>query len=121
MRLHIVLALLLVIGTAAYGISRAQTTLFGPELAIYSPKPNAVVPQIFTLQGFAEHAVYLTVNDQRIFPNPDGFFEKKMLLPVGDSIVEVYAESRQKRETIIHLPLTITAYDINEENSEDER
>ena len=82
MRIHLLIfPVLLIIITVSYGMFRAQTTLFGPRLTIYSPEPNTTIPQYSVLRGNVQQAVYLAVNDQQIFPNPEGFFEHPCYFP----------------------------------------
>ena len=108
----------------AYGLFRSQTILFGPQLTILAPEPHSSVPQIFTVEAVTKNATYLTINDQRVYPDRNGYFEQDLLLPTGYTIVKVYAKNRQNREKIIHLPLYITHHDnrekTNKENEEQE-
>ena len=117
MRIHTVLVCVLIVGAAVYGTVQARFSIFGPAVTILEPAPFDILPQSFTLRGTAGNAVYLTVNDRRIFPNRSGMFETDLLMPGGYTIVEVYAHSRQKRKTVIHLPLYIKHYDDKKENN----
>ena len=111
MKISFVITIIFVIIIISYGVFRANTIIFGPSVTVYFPEPHSTQPQEFTLDGMVKDVSYLTVNDQRVLPTRDGLFKKKLLLPVGYNVVEVYALSRQKRETIIHLPLYIKEHD----------
>ena len=113
MRISTITAIALVIIVSTYAFFRAQPFLFGPTLEVLSPEPHQRLPHAFTLRGFTENSIYLSINDQRIYPDEKGFFEKDLVLPAGYTIVKLYAHNRQKRKRIIHLPLSIQPYDKN--------
>ncbi|MCY4577012.1 MAG: hypothetical protein OXB96_01080 [Candidatus Kaiserbacteria bacterium] len=117
MRVSTIVALLLILIVGAYTFLRAQPLLFGPTLTVLSPEPQQHVPHAFTLHGFTENSTYLSINDQRVYPDKKGFFKKDLVLPAGYTIVKLYAHNRQKREQIIHLPLYIQPYDTLQKNS----
>lgn len=106
-----VLAILLVSITVAYALLRAPAFLFGPSLEIFSPEPNTSVPQHFTLDGQVRNSVFLSVNDRRLYPDREGYFRTDVVLPTGHAIVKIYARNRQRRETVIHIPLHIRSTD----------
>ena len=117
MRVSTITALFLILIVGTYTFLRAQSFLFGPTLTVVFPKPHQYVPHTFTLRGLAENSTYISINDQRVYPDKKGHFEKDLVLPTGYTIVKLYAHNRQKREQIIHLPLYIQPYDTNQENS----
>ena len=120
MHVRIIISLFLVFSVGVYAFFRAQSFLFGPDLTILSPIPYQYVSQEFTLKGFAENTAYLSINDRRMYPDEDGFFEKNLVLPTGYTIVKLYARNRQKRERIIYLPLYIQSYDTDKKNNNKE-
>ena len=120
MRAGHLLIILLVAVTIIYALFRAETLIAGPSVTVFSPIAHEELPQFFTLDGNVQDAVYLAINDQRIYPDSEGFFEKDLVLPPGYTIVEVYARSRHGQEEIIHLPLHIYAYDTNEKDRDEE-
>ena len=99
---------------------RSQVFIFGPTLEVEFPRPHQHIPQVFTLRGSTQNTTYLSVNDRRIYPDENGFFERDLALPSGYTIVKLYAHNRQKRERIIYLPLYIQSYDTKQENSDEE-
>ena len=113
MRVSTIAAFLVTLIVGIYAFFRAQSFLFGPTLEVVFPTPNQHITNAFTLQGFTENSTYLSINDQRIYPDEKGFFEKDLVFPAGYTIVKLYAHSRQKREQIIYLPLYIQPYDTN--------
>ncbi len=113
MRVSTITAIALVIIVSTYAFFRAQPFLFGPTLEVLFPEPHQHLPHAFTLRGFTENSIYLSINDQRIYPDEKGFFEKDLVLPAGYTIVKLYAHNRQKHKRIIHLPLSIQPYDKN--------
>ena len=114
------IALVLVVGTIIYGTLRAQSFFFGPTVTILHPAPHAEIAQVSTLQGEVEGAAYLSVNDQRVYPNQQGVFTAELLLPAGYTVVTVYARNRRDRETIIYLPLYISTYEKSKHDNEEE-
>ena len=117
MRANTIISLFLVFGVVVYAFFRAQSFLFGPIITILFPAPHQHVSQEFTLRGFTENTTYLSINDRRIYPDGEGFFEKDLVLPSGYTIVKLYAHNRQKREQIIYLPLYIQPYAIKEKDA----
>ena len=121
MRVSTIAAIILTLIVGIYTFFRAQSFLFGPELEVLFPEPYQHVPHTLTLRGFTKNSTYLSINDQRTYPDEKGFFEKDLVLPVGYTIVKLYAHSRQKRERIINLPLYIQSHDTSQENSSQEK
>lgn len=120
MRIATIAALLLIIMVGTYAFFRGQSFLFGPTLVVLSPEPHRRMPHTFTLHGQVKNSTYLAINDQRIYPDKKGFFEKDLALAAGYTIVKLYAHNRQKREQIIYLPLYIQPHDPIQENSDKE-
>ena len=116
MRISTVAALSIAVIVGTYAFLRAQSFLFGPTLEVLFPEPHQHLPHAFTLRGLTKNNTYLSINDQRIYPDKKGFFEKDLVLPAGYTIVKLYAHNRQKREQIIYLPLYIQPYDTIQEN-----
>lgn len=115
MRISTGVSLVIVLIVSTYAFFRAQSFLFGPTLEVLSPKPHQHVQHAFTLHGFTKNSTYLSINDQRIYPDKKGFFEKDLVLAKGYTIVTLYAHNRQKREQIIYLPLYIQPHDSIQE------
>ena len=120
MRVSTIAALLLILIVGGYAFLRAQPFLFGPTLEVHFPQPHQHLPHTFTLHGTVKNSTYLSINDQRIYPDEQGSFAKDLALPAGYTIVKVYAHNRQKREQVIYLPLYIQSYDTTQKNSEEE-
>lgn len=117
MRAGTIFSFFLVLVVFVYAFFRAQSFLFGPTLTVLFPASYERVSQEFTLRGFTENATYLSINDRRIYPDEEGFFEKDLILPAGYTIVKLYAYNRQKRERIIYLPLYIQPYATKEKDA----
>lgn len=94
-----------------YTFFRSQVFIFGPVLEVQFPEPHQKVSSVFTIKGTAHNVTFLSVNDQRVYPEKNGSFEKDLALPTGYTIVKLYAHDRQKRERVIHFPLYIQPYD----------
>ena len=107
MRLSTIAVIALIAATVVYAGFRSQTLFRGPPVTIISPAAHTMVPQVVTIVGFTEQATYLTVNDRQIYPDPNGHFEHTLVLPVGYTVVEVFARNRHAREKVIHLPLDV--------------
>lgn len=117
MRLIHIAIIVLVLVTIVYALSRTETLIAGPSLDVHSPAPRDTVPQFFTVDGVVTDAVYLSVNDQRVYPDHAGFFKKDLVASAGPAIIEVYARDRRGQETIIHVPLHIHTHDIDQEET----
>ena len=116
MRNENILALIIIIGTIGYILFRSQVFLFGPTLIVHSPLPHSTIQQLTIVDGITENAVFLTINDQRVFPDRNGLFREEVLLPVGYTIVEVYARSRQGKEKVVRLPLYVEPHNPQEQS-----
>ena len=114
MRALTIVSIILIIITVGYALLRSESFILGPTIIIEYPTTGEHVSQVFSVRGTVEDVSYLTLNDQRIYPDRAGIFEEDLVLPVGYTVIEVYARNRQKRETIIHLPLYIQPYDNKE-------
>ena len=120
MRVSTIVAILLIPIVGSYAFLRAQPFLFGPTLEVHFPEPQQHISHSFTLRGFTKNSTYLSINDQRIYPDKKGVFEKDLVLPAGYTIVKLYAHNRQKREQVIYLPLYIQPYDTSQKNNNKE-
>ena len=120
MRVRALFLFLVVLAVLLYGLSRAHILLFGPTLTVFSPQPHEEISQLFVVSGEVQNAVYLSVNDKTVLPDRSGLFEHALTLPVGRSIVEVYARSRQRRETVHHIPVIVIPLYAKKENNQEE-
>ena len=118
MRALTIVSIILIIITVGYALLRSESVILGPAVIIEYPEANERVAQVFSVRGVVDDASYLTLNDRRIYPDRDGVFEEELVLPTGYTIVKVYARNRQKRETIIYLPLYIQPYDYKTEHED---
>lgn len=107
MRASISIAVLLVLLVSVYTFFRAGSFIFGPEIVVFSPVEHQISSPMLTITGTVAHATYFSINDRRVWPDKDGFFEETLVLSTGYTIVKLYAHNRQRRERIIFLPLYI--------------
>jgi hypothetical protein len=97
MRTTVILVLVLLVG---YGAIKAFPLLRGPyiELAIpsdYTSSPDGYV----VLKGVAHNTEALFLNNGPLLIDPEGGFEKRLLLPRGGAILTLVASDRFGRQT----------------------
>ena len=116
--------LLIVAIVFTYAAFRSTALRTGPVLTIEGPEAHAVVPQRITIRGTVENVTFLTVNDQRVFPQRDGTFSHVVALPIGYTVLELYASNKRAQELTTTLPLTVvtsnTYANSKKENTEEE-
>lgn len=109
------------VSIVAYGIIRAETAFSGPSATIDSHIPYQTSPQEIRLTGEITNAVFLSVNDRRIYPDGDGRFETYLVLPTGYTVITVHTKDRHGRENDTLLPLYIREYADKKESDNEER
>ena len=123
MRILTVFVFIIIVITIAYGLSRAVSFIGGPIIDIYEPTELETISQRVVVSGRVRFAHYLSVNQKQIYPDREGMFEVVLALPVGYTMIEIYARDRRQKEKRVRIPLFVNAsqfYDKQEENNNQE-
>lgn len=101
---------LLVLGLlfALYCLFQARFLILGPGVSITSHKDGTAVhePQI-TLSGRARNAAWISLNDRQIFTDEKGFWNEKLILSDGLSIMTLRVRDRFGRESVSSVRLVL--------------
>lgn len=91
----IVLAVLLFVTTASYGMFQARLLINGPELSLLSPAPyETITTTLMEIKGETKNVNTVKINGQTITMNTNGDFSEKLITPNGYGIILVEAENR---------------------------
>ena len=71
----------------------------GPSVTIISPTPGTRVKSPVILEGITKLADEIKINERVIFITPERKFREVLALPKGYNDIEVYARSRDGRES----------------------
>lgn len=96
----------IILFVVGYAASRSIAYVSGPTLEVLEPSNNAIVEgSLVTVRGDAKRVSKLTLNGREIFTNEEGYFEERLVLPPGYTIMTLTAEDRFNRETseTLHL------------------
>lgn len=87
---------------SGYVIWLVHPIFLGPKLAIINPGKLEITTrdQGFLLVGGADNRANLTINDEAVYPNKEGYFSKNIELNIGFNRIKVIAKNRFNRETI---------------------
>ncbi len=92
-KIKFLFAFSIILLVAIYGYHQSKNLFAGPGIVIISPKPfNTIYEDLITVRGTAKRAILLTLNDQQIFTDSNGYFEEQLLPPKGYNIITVKAK-----------------------------
>jgi len=89
-----------------YAYNRSKNLIFGPKIAIESPKSGTTFTNdLISLNGTITNASEIFLNDRQIFTDEHGNFSEEILLHYGYNIIEVAATDRfgHKKEHILQF------------------
>jgi len=93
-------AILLAVGTLAYGLFQARTLIAGPELTVTSPRPGETVEgPVYSVRGSAHNISRVRINGRAITTDLSGKFEETLVTPDGYGVLLVEAENRLGKYT----------------------
>ncbi len=101
--------LLILLGTlfAIYCLFQARFLVFGPGITVFYPLDGAVATSsVIRITGQARNAARLTLNGSPIFTDERGYWEEKLILSPGTSIMTVLVRDRFGREAESHVRIT---------------
>ncbi len=81
--------------------------LFPPSISLSSPKDESVVAREVNVSGKTDSKATLTINDQSVFVNTNGEFEKKISLFPGKSTITIKAKNRFGKESTLQRVVTV--------------
>ena len=85
---------------AGYSLFQARLLVIGPRIEIISYEGGTSSDsQLIVLNGIAENAAWITINDRQIFTDENGNWSEKLVASDGPSIITVKAKDRFGRET----------------------
>ncbi len=89
--LLIALFLLLV----SYSLFQARALILGPQVSIETPRDGETVREpLLTLSGKSRNAAWLELNGAQIFTDENGYWEEKLLVSSGLSIMTIKVRDR---------------------------
>lgn len=102
-----ILAIVGVVFVLAYIFWQVSVILEKPNLEINFPKEDtAVSVSNLTVEGQVSLGDALSLNNQPVYPNENGFFKKEIELLAGVNVLEIKAVSRFGKETKIIRKVT---------------
>ena len=124
MIVKVVLIVIIVCVVITYAIMRSETLRTGPVITITSSIPRILEDtQIINLKGNVKNTSFFTINDQRVYPDNNSNFDHSIALPIGYTIIELYATNKHAQETTRLLPIHTLKeqYDNKENNKNNEK
>jgi hypothetical protein len=91
---HIIFASLCLI-VILYCIFQARFVLLGSGVRITYPENGALVAApLLTVEGRAKNIAWISLNDRQIFTDENGFWQEKLMVSSGPSIITVKTRDR---------------------------
>lgn len=79
-----------------------------PELAVYAPDEEVITDkQLIQIEGEAEAEVVLTINDQEVLSDSQGYFKELVGLQPGMNIVEIKAKKKYSQENTVYRKIMV--------------
>lgn len=84
-----------------YALFQGRSLILGPRISLDIPEDNTSLPQgVYTAKGVAKNATVVSINDHRIYTDPKGNFESKLIAHEGVNIIKLAAIDRFGRERV---------------------
>lgn len=78
-----------------YGYFRSRGVISGVHIVVDSIQDGQTLSDsLVTLHGTAKNALTLTINDRPILVDQKGVFTESLSVPVGYSVIKIYAEDK---------------------------
>ena len=82
-----------------YSLFQARFLILGPRVSVATPTDGARAQnELVAIEGTARNAAWLSLNGRQIFTDEHGYWNEKLLVPQGLSIMTVTARDRFGRE-----------------------
>lgn len=111
--------IILIIGL--YISFNSRSLLLGPQISVFEPISGSTFDDPFIeIKGEAKNISFINLDDNPIYVNEEGYFNEKLLLSPGLSIIKVDAIDKFGREKTIFLKYTYTGNSTPKRESIDE-
>lgn len=92
----------IVLFVIGYVFFQYRSAFLNPQLTITSPKENAtIVTQVISVVGKTEQNISVTVNDEPVYVQKDGLFNKDVTVFSGPNVITVKAINNFSKKTIL--------------------
>ncbi len=109
--IRLTLISLFVVIIVGYTLFQAKKLLTGPVIQVNTPQDGAVYNQtLIEIEGRAQNAAYLNLDDRPIFTDKNGYFKEKLLLSPGLNIIKLDARDKFKTYTEKKLQVILKEY-----------
>jgi cytoskeletal protein RodZ len=99
---------LVIVALLVYLGSGVKRIISAPDLIIDNPADKLVTSQeSIKVQGRTEREVKVTINNQEILSNKDGYFEKIVDLQKGINIIKITAVKKRSKESIVYREVLV--------------
>jgi cytoskeletal protein RodZ len=85
-----------------------RAILTPPPLTLSKPQSGMVLASPVDIEGTTSTDSLVTINDDNVVkPDQNGFFQMRLSLPVGETVIKIKTTNRFSRSSIIEIPLTV--------------
>lgn len=99
-KIRIILVTLILVGIGGFAFFESGKLRHGPIITIESPRDGAVSnTPIAHVSGVAKNIVKISMNDREISIDPNGVFNRQLVLSKGSNIVKLTGEDRFGRRS----------------------
>lgn len=81
--------------------------LFPPSISLFSPSEGSDVSRDVRIEGKTDSSAIITINNETVFVNTNGRFEKTISLFPGKNIITIKAKNRFGRESTLARVVTV--------------
>lgn len=92
---------------SSFFLFQIRGILFPPAISISSPKDESIVSREVNIEGRTDSSVTLTINDQSVFVNTKGEFEKNISLFPGKNTITIKAKNRFGKESTLQREVIV--------------
>ncbi len=104
---RVVLGSVGVIILSLFLLFQLRGVLFPPAISLSSPKDESVVSREVSVTGKTDSTATLTINNESVFVNTNGEFEKKISLFPGKNTIIIKAKNRFGKESTVQRAVIV--------------
>ncbi|HUQ85679.1 MAG TPA: helix-turn-helix domain-containing protein [Candidatus Limnocylindrales bacterium] len=96
---------LILLGT--FLMFQVRGVLFAPSIFISSPKGNTITQRDISVIGRTDSSATITINNESVFVNNNGVFEKKISLFPGENVITIKAKNRFGKQSTLQRTVLV--------------
>ncbi|HVF69341.1 MAG TPA: helix-turn-helix domain-containing protein [Xanthomonadales bacterium] len=103
----VIIGVFVVLLVVIFLLFQVRGVLFPPSISLSSPKADSAVARDVSILGKTDSSATITINNEPVFVNTTGNFEKKITLFPGKSVITIKAKNRFGKESTLKRTVNV--------------